>query len=77
MCYVVAKNVDAIGCVAIKMKQGPSVVALKKEINTQFAGQKIQVVTISRPSAYGEYHVLGKRATLLPFQTPRSVRSGS
>jgi len=55
VCYVVAKNVDAIGCVAIKMKQGPSVVALKKEINTQFAGQKIQVVTISRPSAYGEY----------------------
>lgn len=55
MCYVVAMNVDALGCVAIKMKHGPSVVALKKEINAQFAGRNVQIMTISRPSAYGEY----------------------
>lgn len=55
MCYVVAKNADAAGCVAIKMEQGPSVVALKKEMNAKFSGKKIQVMTISRPSAYGEY----------------------
>ena len=29
-CCVVAKNVDSIGCIAIKMKPGASVVALKR-----------------------------------------------
>lgn len=54
-CYVLAKNADGIGCVAIQMKPGAAVVELKKELDAQYRGSKMQFVTISRPSAYGEY----------------------
>ena len=51
MCYVVAKNANKIGSVAIRMK----LVQLKEEMNDQYLSKHIQFVTISRPSAYGEY----------------------
>lgn len=55
MRYVVAKNFDKVGSVAIKMTSGASVVGLKQEMNLKYKGKNIQFVTISRPSAYGEY----------------------
>ena len=55
MCYVVAKNAYKIGSVAIRMKLGKAVVQLKEEMNDQYLSKHIQFVTISRPSAYGEY----------------------
>lgn len=55
MRYVVAKNFDKVGSVAIKMASGVSVVDLKQEMNSKYKGKNIQLVTISRPSAYGEY----------------------
>lgn len=55
MCYVVAKNVNKVGCVAIRMQPGAAVVALKREVKAEMGYEKIQMVTISRPSAYGEY----------------------
>lgn len=55
MCYVVAKNVNKVGSVAIRMKPGASVVALKRTIKAELGFDRIQLVTISRPSAYGEY----------------------
>ena len=55
MCYVVAKNANKIGSVAIRMKLGKAVVQLKEEMNDQYLSKHIQFVTISRPSAYGEY----------------------
>lgn len=55
MCYVVAKNADKVGSVAIRMQAGASVVALKRAIMNEHGYEHIQVVTISRPSAYGEY----------------------
>ncbi|MEI3426997.1 MAG: DUF6718 family protein [Christensenellales bacterium] len=41
--------------VAIRMKLGKAVVQLKEEMNNQYLSKHIQFVTISRPSAYGEY----------------------
>jgi hypothetical protein len=37
------------------MKLGKAVVQLKEEMNDQYLSKHIQFVTISRPSAYGEY----------------------
>ena len=51
MCYVVAKNANKIGSVAIRMKLGKPVV----QLNSRYLNKGIQFVTISRPSAYGEY----------------------
>lgn len=53
MCYVVAKNANKIGSVAIRMKLGKPVVQLKAEMNSRYLNKGIQFVTISRPSAYG------------------------
>lgn len=55
MCYVVAKAVDGIGCVALKTSHGEGLVQLKQRIIAQVGIERIQLVTISRPSAYGEY----------------------
>lgn len=61
MCYVVAKNANKIGSVAIRMKLGKPVVQLKAEMNSRYLNKGIQFVTISRPSAYGEYAPLPLR----------------
>ena len=52
MCYVVAKNANKIGSVAIRMKLGKAVVQLKEEMNDQYLSKHIQFVTISRPSVW-------------------------
>ena len=52
MCYVVAKNANKIGSVAIRMKLGKPVVQLKAEMNSRYLNKDIQFVTISRPSPY-------------------------
>jgi len=55
MCYLVAKNVDAVGCVALRTTHGTHLSAFKRSIERMVGFEKIQLVTISRPSAYGEY----------------------
>lgn len=55
MAYVIAKNGDADGCIAIKMKHGTELVELKREMNLQYKDSELQFATISRPSTYGEY----------------------
>lgn len=55
MCYVVAKDVNRAGCVALRMEHGKALVQLKREIKSRIGYSRIQLVTISRPSAYGEY----------------------
>lgn len=55
MCYLIAKNVDNTGCVALKMTHGKHLSELKRGIEAKIGYEKIQLVTISRPSAYGEY----------------------
>lgn len=55
MCFVVAKHADKPGCVAIQMRHGAHLVEFKKGITERVGFPKMQLVTISRPSAYGEY----------------------
>ncbi len=55
MCYLVAKNVDKIGCVAVEMTIGQHLAEFKQKLLSEVDVDKIQLVTISRPSAYGEY----------------------
>ena len=55
MCYLVAKNADDIGCVAIEMSIGQHLADFKRKLSKEVDQRKIQLVTISRPSAYGEY----------------------
>ena len=55
MCYLIAKKVDNIGSVALQTDLGQHLVDLKKSLIEKVGYDRIQLVTISRPSAYGEY----------------------
>ena len=55
MCYLIAKNKNAHGCYALKTRHGKHLAEMKKRMNQQAAEKGIQLVTISRPMAYGEY----------------------
>ena len=55
MCYLVAKKVNSIGSLALQTSHGQHLVNFKKKIIAEVGFDKIQLVTISRPSAYGEY----------------------
>ena len=55
MCYLIAKNVDAVGCVAWHTTHGKHLSEFKRKLEQTVGYDKIQLVTISRPSAYGEY----------------------
>ena len=55
MCYLVAKKVNSIGSLALQTTHGQHLVNFKKKIIAEVGFDKIQLVTISRPSAYGEY----------------------
>ena len=53
MCYLVAKDRDAHGCFALKTTHGKHLVELKRELNKAVGYKGVQLVTISRPTAYG------------------------
>ena len=55
MCYLVAKDRDAHGCFALKTTHGKHLVELKRKLNQAVGYQGVQLVMISRPTAYGEY----------------------
>lgn len=55
MCYLIAKHIDEVGCVALKTTHGRHLSELKRGIERKVGYEKIQLVIISRPSAYGEY----------------------
>lgn len=55
MCYLIAKNIDDIGCVALRTAHGKHLADFIRTIENKVGYDKIQLVTISRPSAYGEY----------------------
>ena len=54
MCYVVVKNKNKHGCYALKAKHGNELVQLKNKLENS-VNEDVQIVLISRPSAYGEY----------------------
>ncbi len=58
MCYLIAKNIDDVGCVALRTTHGKHLSSFKRSIESKVGYDKIQLVTISRPSAYGEYEPL-------------------
>lgn len=55
MCYLVAKDVNSHGCFALKTRHGEHLVELKSHLDDLVADKGIQLVTISRPTAFGEY----------------------
>ena len=55
MCYLIAKKIDDVGSVALKTTHGKHLSEFKRMIEEKVGYEKIQLVTISRPSAYGEY----------------------
>lgn len=55
MCYLIAKKFGSVGCSALQTNHGEHLVELKKKIIDKVGTDNIQLVTISRPSAYGEY----------------------
>lgn len=55
MCYLIAKKFDRAGCVVLQTTHGQHLADLKKELIKKVGYDDIQLVTISRPSAYGEY----------------------
>ena len=55
MCYLIAKDRDAHGCFALKTAHGRHLVELKRELNRAVGYKGVQLVTISRPTAYSEY----------------------
>lgn len=55
MCFLVAKDKNAHGCYALKTEHGDTLVLLKRKLNPVAVPNGIQLVTISRPTAYGEY----------------------
>lgn len=55
MCYLVAKDTEKNGCYALKTSHGRHLVELKRFLNELVAKKGIQLVTISRPTAFGEY----------------------
>ena len=55
MCYLVAKKADDLGSIALQTSHGQHLVDFKKKIIKEIGVENIQLVTVSRPSAYGEY----------------------
>ena len=55
MCYVIAKDINKQGCVAFKTRLGKDLAVFTRELNELAPRRGIQIVTISRPTAYGEY----------------------
>ena len=54
-CYLIAKDINKKGCVALKTKIGHDLAVLREELNRITPRDEIQIVIISRPTAYGEY----------------------
>ena len=55
MCFLIAKKFNDIGCLALQTSHGQHLVDFKKKLISEIGTDRIQLVTVSRPSAYGEY----------------------
>lgn len=55
MCYLIAKEFDKRGCIAVKTRHGKALADFTEKLQKQIGENGVQLVTISRPSAYGEY----------------------
>lgn len=55
MCYLIAKDRESHGCYALKTEHGKSIVELKRKLNKAVGYKGVQLVTLSRLTAFGEY----------------------
>lgn len=55
MCYLIAKKFNDVGCIALQAVHGRHLAEFKRKLIAEIGTEEIQLVTISRPSAYGEY----------------------
>lgn len=54
MCYLIAKRFKKSGCVALQAEAGEKMAQFADALQEKL-GYDIQIITISRPTAYGEY----------------------
>lgn len=54
MCYLIAKRFNESGSIALKAARGKELAYFADELQEK-VGYDIELVTITRPSAYGEY----------------------
>ena len=52
--YLVAKRFKKSGCIAFKTKRGQELAEFASNLQDEL-GDNIQIVAITRPTAYGEY----------------------
>ena len=55
MCYLIAKDPAKKRLLCAENSSRKHLVELKRQLNTAVGKKGIQLVTISRPTAYGEY----------------------
>ena len=55
MWYVIAKDRYAHGCIACETVHGKHLADLKWALNEALGNTGVEIMTISRPEAYGEY----------------------
>lgn len=49
MCYLIEKEFDKQGCIAVKIRHEKELSNIVNELNKAVSGRGIQLVTISRP----------------------------
>lgn len=54
MCYLIAKRMNKTGCVALQTEPGEEMAKFADEIQERL-GYDIEIITISRSTAYGKY----------------------
>lgn len=54
MCYLVAKRINKTGCIALQTEPEEDMAKFANRIQERL-GYDIEIITISRPTAYGEY----------------------
>lgn len=54
MCYLFAKRINKTGCIALQTEPGEEMAKFANRIQERL-GYDIEIITISRPTAYGEY----------------------
>ncbi|WP_432271395.1 DUF6718 family protein [Catenibacterium mitsuokai] len=54
MCYLIAKRINKTGCIALQTEPGEEMAKFADRIQERL-GYDIEIITISRPTAYGEY----------------------
>lgn len=69
MCYLIAKKFGDLGCVALQTEHGPHLVDFETRLMKSVGLDTVQLVVISRPSAYGEYEPYSFVDTEQEFET--------